>query len=147
MTMPAFLCDAMLGRLARDLRLLGYDTAYAGPEETDGAILARARRDGRVLLTNDRALAARAGADALLLAREDELEELVERLGLRPRAVDFLTRCTECGARLVAGARRAADPAPAHVDRVARCAACGHVYWEGSHVAAIRARLERFLSS
>lgn len=145
--MPAFLCDAMLGRLARDLRLLGYDVAYAGPDEPDGVILARAREEGRLLLTKDRELASRAGASGVLLERADELEELVDRLGLRPRRADFLTRCTACGARLVAGPRGADDEAPADVERVARCPACGHVYWEGSHVAAIRARLERFLSS
>lgn len=143
--MPDFLCDAMLGSLARDLRLLGYDTAYAGPDEADAAVLARARREERVLLTKDRALAARAGPRALLLGRPDELEEVVERLHLRPRREDFLSRCSACGARLVAGPRAPGDEAPAHVERVARCPACGHLYWEGSHVAAIRARLSRFL--
>jgi uncharacterized protein with PIN domain len=59
------LCDAMLGKLARYLRMCGYDTAYALDRgiEADAAIGELARREGRTLLTRDADLAARTTED------------------------------------------------------------------------------------
>lgn len=144
MAAPRLLCDAMLGRLARDLRLLGYDVAYAQPDEPDDAVLTRARREARTLLTRDRALAERAGPQGALLTgpHGTELDEAIALLGLAPRAEDLLTRCTECGARVVDA--DLPDPeVPADVARAWRCPACGHRYWEGTHVVDIRRRLAR----
>ena len=56
---PRFLVDAMLGHVARDLRLLGLDARYAAGLD-DPAILALAQRDGRRLITCDAELARRA---------------------------------------------------------------------------------------
>ena len=140
------LCDAMLGRLARDLRLLGVDTAYASPTATDDEVMAHARREGRTLLTKDRALAARANVPTVLVQGEDELAHALDALELRPRREDVFTRCTDCNGLLVAGEPRAGEEVPPHVGRVSRCVDCGHLYWAGSHVSGILARLERYLS-
>ncbi|HEU4566374.1 MAG TPA: Mut7-C RNAse domain-containing protein, partial [Gemmatimonadaceae bacterium] len=87
---PRFLADAMLERLARWLRVLGFDTAgAAGP---DRALARRAAAEGRILLTRDRRLAAEAegsGAEALLIRGDAPLAQLVDlldRLGLAPAA-------------------------------------------------------------
>lgn len=135
----------MLGDVARDLRLLGYDVAYDARAE-DAELLERAHAEGRVLVTRDRALAVRAGPAGALLLPGEGVAALADRLGLRPTSADFLTRCTSCGAPLRALPRELqAGLVPNDIIRrgVAawRCEACGHVYWEGSHVAAIRARL------
>lgn len=147
-----FLCDAMLGHLARDLRILGYDAAYCdGP---DAELWERARREARVLLTRDRQLAARGGAGGVLVHATDpdmQLDEVAGALGLRPDPERFLTRCTGCNVSLQE------EPAAAHRtdlpeavrDRpgtVAVCPACHRLYWDGSHVAAMRERLARFLN-
>jgi uncharacterized protein with PIN domain len=52
---PRFVADAMLGRLARWLRLLGFDTAWV-QDVSDGELVRRAIEEGRVILTRDRAL-------------------------------------------------------------------------------------------
>ncbi|RME40127.1 MAG: hypothetical protein D6793_00070, partial [Thermoflexia bacterium] len=70
-----FLADGMLGRLARWLRLLGYDTAYENHAD-DLELARRARAEGRILLTRDRALAARKGLRALLIESEDVQEQV-----------------------------------------------------------------------
>lgn len=138
------LCDAMLGKLARDLRLLGYDVAYAGPEQPDDDVLERALAEERMLLTRDKALAHRAGPRGVLLrsAHGEELAETLAALGLRPREADFLSRCTECGERLVACSLPDLD-VPADVAQAWKCPSCGHRYWEGTHVTDMRRRLAR----
>lgn len=57
---PRLLADGMLGKLAKWLRLLGYDTAYEN-DAPDHELARRARAEGRILLTRDRELSARRG--------------------------------------------------------------------------------------
>lgn len=152
MSAPRLLCDEMLGRLARDLRLLGFDVAYVHPPD-DTALLALARREGRLLLTRDRELARRAGAQGHYVeaeALDAQLDEALRVVGVRPDPGAFLSRCAHCGGRLEEAASR--DVAAALPEGVAarhpvvqRCAGCGHLYWAGTHVARIRARLGRHL--
>lgn len=145
---PRFLCDAMLGHLARDLRLLGYDVAY-DPRVDDDELLEQARRDGRLLLTKDRELARRAGRDARLVQAvpaTEALREVLDALHLRPEPTAMLTRCTRCGGRLApVASSEASDAVPRSVlDAHAvldRCSRCGHHYWEGTHARSIRERL------
>lgn len=140
----------MLGRLARDLRLLGYDVAYAAAMNDD-ELLALAREGGRVLVTRDRELASRASSRGVLLRAgrvDEELAELVSALDLRPTPAMFLSRCTLCGgtlARLEASEPGWPPALTARAVAASRCASCGHIYWDGTHVASIRARLGRFI--
>ena len=86
----------MLGRLARWLRILGYDTAYE-PQVADAQLIRCGREERRIVLTRDRALASRlAFADRLLLESEAVLEQLRQvvaafDLDWRDR---LFTRCT-----------------------------------------------------
>src|SRR3954469_17556351 len=61
-----FLCDEMLGRLARLLRAAGYDTYLAADGEPDAELIKLARREGRVLVTRDKRLAAAAEESVLV---------------------------------------------------------------------------------
>ncbi len=92
-----FLCDEMLWGLGRWLRAAGYDAATAGQGQADGELLRRAGAEGRVLLARDRALAARAGADVVVVALGSEgldagARELRARLGINWLRAPF-TRC------------------------------------------------------
>ncbi|MGC8839517.1 MAG: Mut7-C RNAse domain-containing protein, partial [Anaerolineae bacterium] len=81
---PTFLLDGMLGRLARWLRILGYDAAFE-PDLEDAQLVRRARAEGRILLTRDRDLARRRGVRVLLLeyeCLEGQLQQLQRDLGL-----------------------------------------------------------------
>jgi len=139
----------MLGRLARYLRILGYDTEYVRGVE-DAEILDRLRRDPRVLLTRDRGLARRVPGTVLLhsTALPDQLKEIraaVPELSAVPR----FDRCTACNGPLDPkrpGELRVPGRVPAAVaGSVWECRACGHVYWEGSHTARLRRDLETWL--
>ncbi len=150
MTDPRWLVDEMLGRLARYLRFLGYDAEYARGE-SDDALRRRARAEGRILVTRDRALASRTpGAVCLASTAIDgqwrELRAQVPDLGSEVRFV----RCSRCNGALRPVAADALDPSTLpreRSDRVSslhRCDRCGHVYWEGTHTAAIRESLRRW---
>ncbi len=149
MATPRWLADEMVGRLARYLRFTGCDTAYARGR-TDEEIVVWAREEDRVVLTRDRALARRAVRSLLLNSpsvREQWLAVARAFPGI-PYEVAF-TRCTLCNGPLVpwrpTEAQARAAPLPAGVLSAGRptfrCAACAHVYWDGSHTAGIRRRL------
>ena len=145
------IADAMLGALARWLRILGLDVTY-DPALDDPELVERAFAEGRVILTRDRRLTERRKARNHLLIRSDVVEEQVrqvlEELGIRPDPERLLGRCLRCNA--------ATEPIPAEDARaivppwVARtqeeyraCPVCGRIYWSGTHAERMRKRLER----
>ncbi|MCS7178265.1 MAG: Mut7-C RNAse domain-containing protein [Anaerolineae bacterium] len=137
------LADGMLGRLARWLRLLGYDTAYENHAD-DLELARRARAEGRILLTRDRALAARRGLRSLLIESEhvqEQVRQVVETLGPPPHPA--LSRCSLCNVPLEpATPRQVADRVPPYVLQTQRrfgvCPACRRVYWAGTHLQHMR---------
>lgn len=143
------LADGMLGRLARWLRILGYDTAFdAGAD--DWALIRRARAEARLLLTRDRQLAKRRGAPALLIESEelaDQVQQVVSTVGASPEGA--FTRCPVCNERLASLSREAArERVPPHVYRTQPefrlCPACSRVYWRGTHWQRMREALDGF---
>jgi uncharacterized protein with PIN domain len=136
-----FIADAMLGRLAKRLRLLGVDVRY-DPAADDNEVLRRALSEERIILTRDRGLAARPLAGNCLFVRSDRADRQVEEvLAAHPslRRQKPLTRCSACNGVLGPVARgEVRNLVPPHVLGTARsflrCDACGRVYWEGSHV-------------
>ncbi len=133
-----FLADAMLGRLKKWLRLLGYDTAWAG-NLSDAQVARWARAEGRILLTRDTALAHRRGLQVILLHSQqlpEQLREMQEQIVLPP--AKLFSRCTVCNALLLPLSRAEAKSlVPPYVWRTQlqfrRCPRCGRVYWAGTH--------------
>jgi len=141
---PRFLCDVMLGRLARYLRLLGWDAAYANDAEDDW-LLFQARRTGRVLVTRDRPLLARCRKEKVRAFDPscDEPPAQLERLRTA-HALDgrLVPRCIGCNAPVLPVERREAlGKVPRYTylthERFSACPSCGKLTWDGSH-------LERF---
>lgn len=147
---PMFLADAALGRLAKWLRLLGYDVEYARAA-SPVQLVERAHREGRILLTRNRALCRRRQLPAHYFVDADDfrlqLRAVIAACGLAPPA-NFLARCARCNAPLERLDREAACAAvPPYVCATqtdfARCPGCGRIYWPATHVARMRAELER----
>ena len=128
----------MLARLARWLRLLGADTVF--DSTLDGAaMLARARAEGRVMLTRDKRL--RTAPDVLYLENNDFRGQLREVLRHYPfdRAKVAFTRCSRCNSALVevgreALQRRVPPFVYASIERFAECPGCGRIYWGATHL-------------
>ena len=149
-----FLCDAMLGGLARWLRAAGYDAYYAreGTDVSDGALVGRAIAEERVLLTSDRGFLERKPV------RDEEVSLLVVphlplegQLRLVVRSFDLArlpSRCMECNGELESVRPDAiAERVPPGViqaqQKFFRCLGCDRIFWHGSHWERIGGRLER----
>jgi uncharacterized protein with PIN domain len=136
---PRFLADAMLGRLATWLRVLGYDAEY--DRARDAALVARARIEGRILLTRDTGLLRRRDLPPHLFIRSDavraQLTEVLAalRLPARPAAEP---RCLRCNVLLEPRSRsavegRVPDFVWASQERFWACPRCQRLYWPGTH--------------
>jgi len=147
-----FAVDAMLGRLARWLRLLGFDAVFEA-DVPDERLVRRALDEGRWILTRDRALPVewRVPRVHLVAAEQpfEQLREIVRAFELAPHVRPF-ARCTRCNALLEPLApEAAAERVPARVrerhERFLACPECGRTYWEGTHVERMRRLVERAL--
>ena len=149
-----FLCDAMLGGLAKWLRAAGYDTYYAreGTDISDRFLTEKALTEGRVLLTSDGGFLERKpvrdGSVGFLrvphLPLEEQLGLVVDRFDLDRRQ----SRCMECNGELEVvepGAVAGRVPPGVIRDREEffRCENCSRVFWHGSHWDRICGRLSR----
>lgn len=148
---PSYVLDVHLGALARRLRLLGVDTAYANDADDD-ALIEQANHERRVLLTQDRALLRRRrlwlGAYVRGSRPDDQLRDVLDRFA--PRLAPW-TRCPACNGPLVDVPKSDVE----HLlergtrqtyDTFAQCRACGRPYWKGAHhkrLARIVAEAER----
>lgn len=147
---PRFFADEHLARLARYLRLAGFDTLLASGLE-DGELVRRSESDGRILLTRDRELVSRyRPTRVLMLCSErpmEQLAEVVRRLQLEASAAPF-SRCMVCNHELrPASPAEVAARAPARVagepKEFLACDGCGRLYWPGSHYRRMRGLLAR----
>jgi uncharacterized protein with PIN domain len=142
------LCDEMLTGIGRWLRAAGYDTAIAAGGASDDDLLARARAEDRVLLTCDRSLAGRGAPGAVVLLSKEGLDhaaaELRERLQIDWLHAPF-SRCLLDNAVLEEATPAVLGGLPERtrqgVGPITVCPDCGRVYWPGSHVRRMRARL------
>lgn len=148
-----FIVDTMLGDVARWLRIMGYDTRYSRGY-SDRELLSEAILTGRILITRDRGLyakARKASVKAVLLESttiEERLAELSVKVGLEIRADPNVGRCPECNGVLerVSDKSVVKDRVPPLAyntyDVFYACTVCGRVYWEGSHWDNIRRVVE-----
>ncbi|MBN1135520.1 MAG: Mut7-C RNAse domain-containing protein [Anaerolineae bacterium] len=133
-----FIADAMLGTLAKWLRILGYDTLFDA-SLNDHQLARLARAENRILLTRDQELARRRGLRVLLVSGEhldDQVRQVLADLSLAPNRA--FSRCPVCNEPLEAIDRETAQArVPAYViqthDSFSRCPACQRVYWRGTH--------------
>lgn len=145
---PRFLLDVHLGSLARGLRLVGVDSAYANDADDD-TLIEQANAGQRVLLTQDRGLLRRhrlwLGAYVRGAGAQDQLRDVLDRFA--PPLAPW-TRCTSCNGLLAPVPKADVEPVLKPGTRrtyqaFSRCPGCGRVYWRGAH----SERLQRVVDS
>jgi uncharacterized protein with PIN domain/sulfur carrier protein ThiS len=137
---PMFVLDVHLGRLARSLRLLGFDCVWRN-DITDDELAAISVADQRILLTRDRGLLKRAKVTHGYLVRETDrrrqIAEVLRRFDLFGAIAPF-GRCLECNGVLEPVAKEVVEHRLAPRTRrdyhdFRTCSHCGRIYWQGSH--------------
>lgn len=148
-----FLADAMLGKLARWLRILGFDCAHE-PDIPDVVLVRTAIAESRTVLTRDRALTEDWRISGIYLVRSektfDQLGEILRHFDLSD-AIRLFRRCSRCNSVLdVVPVHEVADRVPADVAAMQRelrhCGTCRRVYWEGSHTRRMQHVVERLVA-
>ena len=140
--MPRLAADCMLGKLAKWLRILGFDTLYSNAWE-ERELLAASRAEGRIILTRDTRFFRRvSGSDRVIFIKNDsfrsQIQEVISGLNCVPPEEFFFTRCSLCNHPLLDLPREEARArVPEYVFRTqehfAFCSRCGRTYWSGTH--------------
>jgi uncharacterized protein with PIN domain len=147
-----FIADAMLGRLAKWLRLSGFDVLYY-PDISDRQVIKIAREQERTILTRDtRMLQCKGAKNAVFIQSDHVSEQLLEMKNMLDFSdPELAERCVVCNGRLQRVEDRDEVKAlvPDYVyhnyGSFTRCGSCGKVYWKGSHYNTIRERIRETL--
>lgn len=136
-----FIADSMLGKLARWLRILGYDTIYHS-HATDEDLFFKAHLEKRILLTRDTELVSRIHPNLSLYITSqqltEQLKQVIKKFGLDTKKMIF-TRCTRCNNEVQPIAKteiatRVPDFIYQNMDSFVYCEKCNKIYWPGSHL-------------
>ena len=139
-SIPKYVVDANLGRLARYLRLLGFDCLYRN-DYSDEMVAKISSEDGRIVLTRDRSLLQRKiiiyGYFVRASTPRTQVKEVLKRFDLF-HLIAPLSRCTRCNGKLKKIDKqkivhRLKPLTKRYYNNFLICAGCGQIYWQGSH--------------
>lgn len=148
-----FIVDEMLGRLAKWLRMLGYDTVYKTPT-SDSILVNQAFREQRIMLTRDTRLVDRKYIPRYILIKSDnyieQLRQIIKELGLLPAPDLFFSRCILCNTEIESIPKNEVETkVPPYVyktqEKFLYCPRCNKIYWSGTHIEMARERLREVL--
>ena len=152
-----FIVDHNVGKLARWLRMMGYDSLFFNGSD-DSHMVAQALAEGRVILTRDTEIMKRrviknGRLKAVLIESEEperQMQQLMNTLDLNGQFRPF-TLCLECNERLVGRIpEEVKDRVPPYVYRTQsqymECPACRRIYWRGTHWEAMTRKLKQLAS-
>ena len=149
-----FIVDSNAGKLARWLRIIGYDALFFNSID-DPELIDIALKEGRIALTKDTQLMKRRVVTdgqlrAVLIKNDDpkeQLHQVVKELKL-DCCLNQFTRCLECNQNLVPRSREELkELVPPYVFRTQtqymQCPSCLRIYWRGTHWQRMKRELER----
>jgi len=147
---PRFLVDKMLGRLAKWLRVFGYDSAYS-QDKFGAQLLLESLKQNRILLTRGIKLSEKRGWQVIYLKSDfvgEQLKQLSQELGLKYSLNKIFSRCTLCNGKIniLTDKKQVKELVPEYVyktqDIFYQCDNCKQIYWKGTHFALIRKDIE-----
>ncbi|MBN2597086.1 MAG: Mut7-C ubiquitin/RNAse domain-containing protein [Marinifilaceae bacterium] len=135
-----FILDCHLGKLAKYLRMLGFDSFYQN-QIGDEEIIEIAAKEGRVILTRDKLLLKSIkithGYFVRAITKHEQLKEVVRKFDLYKQFESF-TRCMSCNEKLktidkVSIIGRIGPDIARTFNQFYHCPNCDKIYWQGSH--------------
>ncbi|OPX30679.1 MAG: hypothetical protein B1H08_01095 [Candidatus Omnitrophica bacterium 4484_171] len=147
-----FIVTKELGKLARWLRILGFDTAYY-TSETQGTLIIKALSEGRIVVTRCRRASDSLDKITLVINSDklkEQLREVMKELHLSVDEGKMFTRCTFCNGMLERTDKDGVkESIPEYVfkthNEFMKCASCGKIYWRGTHWGNIQDTLNKIL--
>ena len=135
-----FILTKELGRLAKWLRILGFDTLYFN-QDNPGSLIVQALRDERVILTRNQHLPQARGVTIIRITAETlkaQIPQIVETLNIKLDSQRMFTRCILCNEALTdIEKEKVKDKVPEYVFKTqndfVRCPKCNRIYWQGTH--------------
>ncbi len=149
-----FVADCMLGKLAKWLKILGFDTAYFSRIE-DEDLLVFAQNESRVLLTRDNGLIEKSkNVQALFINSEkwsEQIQQVLKEFNLKGKAKPN-SLCIECNTVLrILPKERAKNMVTPFIyknaDIFSLCPECGRVFWKGNHHNDMEEKISKILGS
>ncbi len=151
MEKPKIIADSMLGKLARYLRLSGYDVLYMRCK--DEKIIREAEKLSRVIITRDRELfekARKKGLNAIYIKAqeiEDQISELIKK-GFKFHKTPIEARCPICNSNVIPIEKenvknKVPERVYNYVEEFWICENCGKIYWFGGHWESIKKTIEK----
>ncbi len=146
-----FIIDANLGKLARYLRLLGFDCLYRN-DYNDDEIARMSNEQQRIALTRDRTLLRRKIIIYGYFVRADmpiiQTKEVLNRFDLYSQLKPF-TRCVHCNGQFMAIDKRTIEHrleplTRQYYEKFLICSQCKQVYWQGSHYNRLKHLIDKF---
>lgn len=137
-TPPRFIADCHLGKLAKYLRVMGFDTLFFGTID-DNDLIDLANEEGRIILTRDRILHERKNSPTFYLEPIDNLEQLQAlQSEYKLKEYSLESRCVVCNTMLKSVEKsKIENQIPTKVKKYfsefEMCNKCERVYWRGDH--------------
>lgn len=144
-----FIVTKELGRLARWLRIMGFDTIYF-KSDNKGTLILEALRDNRTIITRSKEKHNGLEKQTVTIESsilEEQLREFVTKLGIKVDEEKMFTRCTICNQALERIEKKdIQEEVPKYVyenqDFFMKCPECKRIYWQGSHWGHVKEVLE-----
>lgn len=148
-----FICDDNLGRLAKWLRTLGYDTLFY-PTISDQELIKKALDEERIILTRDNNLIQMKVVQNHLLIKPDQpleqLKQVIQHFNLKRDEEILFTRCSICNTELKPVEKeKIKDRLYPYVYKTQNdfvyCSSCDKIYWPATHVDRMKEKLKKIL--
>jgi len=151
---PAFFVDAMLGNIAKKLRIMGFDCMYEANID-DNELIKLAKKENRIIISKDFDLVKKSsnfGVRSVYLEKRDEFEQLYEiilKLNLKKIEIDGdNARCPKCNSKTEfikkeSVSNKLPNGVLDHNEKFWNCKNCDKVFWEGSHIINLKKLAER----
>ena len=142
---PSFFVDAMLGNIAKKLRLIGYDTKYSSDIDDD-SLIDSAKKEGRIIISKDNELvnkAVNSNVKSIFLQKsseDDQLFEIASKTNIKKLVIDGdSARCPKCNFFTIPIQKNSIrNEIPEGVlefnNKFWKCERCNQIYWEGTHI-------------
>ena len=147
-----FILTKELGRLAKWLRILGFDTAYF-KQDNPGSLIIESLRDSRTIVTRNSRMPKPKGIKVVLIEAEkikEQMCEVLKKLDVKPDTKLMFSRCILCNEELLDIEKdKVKDKVPEYVFKTqgnfVTCPSCKRIYWSGTHWGNVQKTLDEII--